>query len=149
MVALAGQVWGLRYMDSRLVLVGLTVVSLIVTATASVDSATTLQCHIRSYKYTINKPHTTASGEVLQCYDDVTVNSCWGRCGSNEYADFKVPYKISAHPVCTYNGRRSRIVTLSQCDQRHPDPTAEVFDALECTCQKCESYSTNCENING
>ncbi|GFR83321.1 glycoprotein hormone beta-5-like [Elysia marginata] len=62
--------------------------------------------------------------------------------------DFVMPFRISNHPVCTYNGRLRRLVTLSDCDG-YPDPTVEVFDAKECKCQICDSDITSCENLNG
>lgn len=67
---------------------------------------------------------------------------------SLQIGDYKMPFKISNHPVCTYTGRIPRTVILSQC-QGYPDPTIQVFDAAGCACQQCDSDFTSCENLNG
>ncbi|PVD25803.1 hypothetical protein C0Q70_13463 [Pomacea canaliculata] len=97
-----------------------------------VDPSTTLGCHVRLYQFHAVKPDIiTANGDILTCQGDVTVNSCWGRCDSSEIGDFKMPFKISHHPVCTYTGQRERTVVLSDCEG-YPDPTLQVFDATGC-----------------
>ena len=45
---------------------------------------TTLECHVRQYKQNISRPHTLENGTKLQCHGMVIVDSCWGRCDSNE-----------------------------------------------------------------
>lgn len=65
-----------------------------------------------------------------------------------QIGDFKMPFKISHHPVCTYTGQRERTVVLSDCEG-YPDPTLQVFDATGCACRGCDSDFTSCENLNG
>ena len=50
----------------------------------AIDVEKTLKCHIREYTYRISQPYTLENGTELPCYDDVSVDSCWGRCDSNE-----------------------------------------------------------------
>nr|QUP51996.1 glycoprotein beta [Urechis unicinctus] len=125
-------------------------VSYLVTLTlAEVDVTGTLSCHQRTYQYQISKPFINDLGEVIPCSGLVSVRSCWGRCDSSEVADFRVPYKISQHNVCTYTSRTSRRVRLQDCHADHPDPYAEVFDASDCQCRKCTTANTSCEHITG
>ncbi|KAK3784569.1 hypothetical protein RRG08_003377 [Elysia crispata] len=128
----------------------LTVLSVTVPSVELINPRTTLMCHVRHYQFRIHKPDVLDpdTGAVLRCSGVVTVNSCWGRCDSSEVGDFMMPFRISNHPVCTYNGRIRRVVTLSDC-HGYPDPTVEVFDARECKCQICDSDITSCENLNG
>ena len=57
--------------------------------------ATTLECGTRSYTYRIHQPYTNDSGHLRQCYDDqVTVQTCWGRCDSSEVGVCKVAYTL-------------------------------------------------------
>ena len=65
-----------------------------------------------------------------------------------QIGDFKMPFKVSHHPVCTYTGQVRRTVRLSDC-AGYPDPTIEVFDAAGCACRLCDSDFTSCENLNG
>ncbi|KAL8619804.1 hypothetical protein ACOMHN_025890 [Nucella lapillus] len=114
-----------------------------------INPRTTLQCHVRSYTFRATKPPIiNQNGDLVTCHGDVHVKSCWGRCDSSEIGDFKMPFKISDHPVCTYTGRVSRTVRLSHCDD-YPDPTVQVFDAAGCACRLCNSDFTSCENLNG
>ena len=41
--------------------------------------------------------------------------------------DYKVPFKESSHPVCTYSVKVPRIVPLLNCHPDHAEPFAEVF----------------------
>ena len=63
--------------------------------------------------------------------------------------DYKPPYKLSVHPVCTYAEIKYRKVRLRNCHPDHPDPYYEVFDAVRCECNLCNSETTSCENLNG
>ncbi|WAR19485.1 CTHB5-like protein, partial [Mya arenaria] len=104
--------------------------------TSAVDPQTILECLPREYTFRAFKPY-RLKGKVLPCYDDVT------------YGDYKIPFKISHHPVCTYTDRSSRQVRLRRCHPDHPDPFYEVFDATECSCSVCNADNTSCENLNG
>ncbi|KAK7103950.1 thyrostimulin beta-5 subunit-like [Littorina saxatilis] len=115
-----------------------------------INPRTTLQCHVRSYSFRATKPPiVNENGDLVTCEGEVHVNSCWGRCDSSEIGDFKMPFKVSRHPVCTYTGRVVRTVTLSECQGYPGDPTIEVFDAAGCACRLCDSDFTSCENLNG
>ncbi|XP_071162322.1 thyrostimulin beta-5 subunit-like [Mytilus edulis] len=115
----------------------------------SFDFDSMLACFRREYNFRATKPFITRHGLVLPCSDIITVYSCYGRCDSSEIADYKIPYKISNHKVCTYGDVQKRTVTLTNCHPLHPDPTYEVFDATFCSCKSCSSDSTSCENLNG
>lgn len=72
-----------------------------------------------------------------ECWDHVSVWSCWGRCDSNEISDWKFPYKRSYHPVCMHAGRSKSVAFLRHC---HPqaDPETnryEYMEAIGCHCQ--------------
>jgi hypothetical protein len=75
------------------------------------------------------------------------VQSCWGRCDSNEISDWKFPYKKSHHPVCVHNGRMPAIATLRNCDPDVDDQTKQYkyMEAQSCICQTCMSLDTSCE----
>lgn len=45
-----------------------------------IDAAATLDCHRRLYTYRV----TQADENGKQCWDTLSVLSCWGRCDSNE-----------------------------------------------------------------
>ncbi|KAI0239223.1 Thyrostimulin beta-5 subunit [Lamellibrachia satsuma] len=137
-------------MDTTGVLLLMVAVSCGATLTHDViDTELTIKCHVRNYTYRISKPYPLKNGTQLPCYDDVDVDSCWGRCDSNEIADYEPPYKQSSHPVCTYSGRQSRSYRLRHCHPAHPEPYAEVFDAVACVCKTCSADDTSCEDFNG
>ncbi|KAK3093509.1 hypothetical protein FSP39_016608 [Pinctada imbricata] len=106
-------------------------------------------CYVRDYRFQASKPFVTKSGYVLPCSDVITVKSCWGRCDSSEIADYKIPFKISNHPVCTYSGAKKRIVRLQNCHPLHPDPYYVIYDASKCACRTCNPEYISCENLNG
>lgn len=54
-----------------------------------IDAAITLKCHRRLYTYRVTK--TDENGK--QCWDTISVNSCWGRCDSNEVC-FLIIFKM-------------------------------------------------------
>nr|ARS73220.1 glycoprotein beta-5 [Deroceras reticulatum] len=135
--------------SSTVIAVVVMVVSLLASPATLIDPSTTLSCHVRRYQLHITKPPVyDRDGVVYRCSGWVTVNSCWGRCDSSEIGDYQMPYKISHHPVCTYTGRVSRVVTLPNCPG-YPDPTEIVFDATGCDCRRCNSDYTSCENLSG
>lgn len=136
-------------MDTTRFILLLLSISCFILTSGAIDVEKTLKCHIREYTYKISQPYTLENGTELYCYDDVSVDSCWGRCDSNEIADYEPPYKQSNHPVCTYSGRQSRPYRLRNCHPNHPEPYAEVFDAVDCVCKPCSSDNTSCENLNG
>ncbi|XP_060062663.1 thyrostimulin beta-5 subunit-like [Ylistrum balloti] len=107
------------------------------------------RCYERVFKMFASKPYRTPSGKELPCKDMIPVRSCWGRCDSSEIPDYRIPYKISNHSVCTYGGLRERTLTLTHCHPLHPDPTYTVYDATHCICGSCDSEFTSCENLNG
>lgn len=118
-------------------------------AVCAVDLDSVTACLVREYNLFAQKPHVTPTGDVLECSGFVKVNSCWGRCDSSEIADYKIPFKISNHPVCTYSRVQKRRVRLPNCHPEHPDPYYVVYDALACSCRYCNSKYTSCETLNG
>ncbi|KAL5005917.1 hypothetical protein ScPMuIL_017075 [Solemya velum] len=121
-----------------------------VTLTFAVNLQTTIHCHVRRYSYHADKSIRNEDGSVLlPCWDNILVNSCWGRCDSSEIANYKMPYKISHHPVCTYGRYRRRTVQLTHCDPRHPDRSYTVIDAVSCNCKLCNPHNTSCESLSG
>lgn len=102
-----------------------------------------LGCHKRKYTYRVSQSDKFGRS----CWDFVSVNSCFGRCDSNEISDWKFPFKRSYHPVCVYAGRVATIATLRNCD---PDTEPETsryhyLEAVGCKCQMCTSLDTSCE----
>lgn len=92
-----------------------------------------LGCHRRLY--TIKVTQTDSKGH--ECWDNVSVMSCWGRCDSNEISDWKFPYKRSHHPVCIHSARTKTVAFLRNC---HPEATIEArqyeyLEAKTCNCQ--------------
>ncbi|KAK2169615.1 hypothetical protein LSH36_8g02017 [Paralvinella palmiformis] len=115
----------------------------------AINEATTLECHVREYKYTVTKETILKpDGRILECSGQVVVDSCWGRCDSSEIPDFKVPYKLSDHPVCTYGEISRRIVNLDNCHPDYPHPEHEVIDAVWCSCSVCTGNDTSCQTLN-
>lgn len=55
----------------------------IYTSEAEVNTDRILGCHPRMYKFNASKT-AEVNGELLSCWDMVTVYSCWGRCDSFE-----------------------------------------------------------------
>lgn len=68
---------------------------------------------------------------------------------NSQIANYKMPYKISHHPVCTYGRYRRRTVQLTHCDPRHPDRSYTVIDAVSCNCKLCNPHNTSCESLSG
>ncbi|XP_052864450.1 thyrostimulin beta-5 subunit [Anopheles cruzii] len=102
-----------------------------------------LGCHKRLFTYRVSQ--TDSKGR--ECWDHVSVLSCWGRCDSNEISDWRFPYKRSHHPVCVHGGRTKAVAMLRHC---HPDadPEARQYEYMEpksCNCQTCSSTDTSCE----
>lgn len=121
-------------------------VSVEVTPIIEGPTSAPLGCHRRLYTYRVTQ--TDQSGR--ECWDHVSVWSCWGRCDSNEISDWKFPYKRSHHPVCVHAGRSKSIAVLRHC---HPDVTPETkkyeyMEAIACNCQACSSTDTKCEAPN-
>lgn len=102
-----------------------------------------LGCHRRLYTYRITQNDENGH----ECWDNVSVWSCWGRCDSNEISDWKFPYKKYFHPVCVHAGRVKAVATLRNC---HPQAALqtrqyEFMEAQTCKCQACTSTDTSCE----
>lgn len=72
-----------------------------------------------------------------ECWDNVSVWSCWGRCDSREISDWKFPYKKSYHPVCVHAGRSKAFAMLRYC---HPlaDPETRRYEYLEANACHCQ-----------
>ncbi|XP_076314640.1 thyrostimulin beta-5 subunit-like [Tachypleus tridentatus] len=120
---------------------------LLVTGISSglINPQATLECHRREYTYTATR--TDSRGR--QCWDSLTVMSCWGRCDSGEIADWRFPFKKSFHPVCIHERKRLVKVILQHCDP-DADPELRIFEYYEadtCACQICESSTASCESV--
>lgn len=112
-------------------------------AVAEEPIAQPLGCHKRTvtYRITQNDP------QGMQCWDDVKIMTCWGRCESNEITDYKFPYKQSFHPVCVHAGRLPSVAHLKNC---HPEAGEEArryeyVEPVSCHCHICMSIDTECE----
>lgn len=81
------------------------------------------------------------------CWDLVSVQSCRGRCDSNEISDYKFPFKRSFHPVCVFSGRIPSVAVLRNCDPDVAPLTNQYhyMEATSCKCQTCSSADTSCE----
>ncbi|KAG4076190.1 hypothetical protein HA402_014739 [Bradysia odoriphaga] len=105
-----------------------------------------LGCNMRLYTYRI----TQSDSNGRECWDHVSVWSCFGRCDSNEISDWKFPYKRSYHPVCMHAGRSKAVAMLRNC---HPQASPETrryeyMEAIGCHCQTCSTTDTSCEAPN-
>ncbi|KAI4460539.1 glycoprotein hormone beta chain [Holotrichia oblita] len=107
--------------------------------------SSTLECHRRIYTYQVSQ--SDANGR--QCWDTLSVWACWGRCDSNEIADWRFPYKKSSHPVCVHYGRTRSVAILRHCEEgAHPSAARyEYLEAAGCQCQLCSSSDTSCEGL--
>ncbi|GAB6024972.1 glycoprotein hormone beta [Chamberlinius hualienensis] len=114
-------------------------------SSGSIDPRTTLGCHRREYTYKVVRSDSLGR----KCWGYVRAMSCWGRCDSNEIADWQFPFKISYHPVCIHDQRVLQKVTLANCeaDVELGTSTYEYYDAVTCSCRKCKSSSANCEGL--
>ncbi|XP_017469433.1 PREDICTED: glycoprotein hormone beta-5 [Rhagoletis zephyria] len=109
----------------------------------SSPTAAPLGCHQRLYTYRI----TQADAQGRECWDYVSVRSCWGRCDSSEISDWRFPYKRSFHPVCVHATRQPAVALLRNC---HPEASEEArryeyMEAGSCHCHTCSSLDTSCE----
>ncbi|XP_067119570.1 thyrostimulin beta-5 subunit-like [Centruroides vittatus] len=116
-----------------------------VTTLSAVDPLSTLECRRTEYFYKATR--TDERGR--QCWDNLRVMSCWGRCDSIEIADWRFPYKKSYHPVCMHKEKILRRIKLKHCD---PDAGPELrkyqyYEAITCSCQFCESSTASCGNV--
>lgn len=116
---------------------------------------TGLGCHRRLYTYRITQSDESGEfhcGRLIcqerwaysnfltlghECWDHISVWSCWGRCDSREISDWKFPYKKSYHPVCVHASRSKAVAHLRYC---HPlaAPSTRRYEYLEadaCHCQ--------------
>lgn len=77
-----------------------------------------------------------------ECWDHVSVWSCWGRCDSREISDWKFPYKKSYHPVCVHAGRSKAVAMLRFC---HPlaDPETRRYEYMEANACHCQVSAHN------
>ncbi|XP_046457259.1 uncharacterized protein LOC124204257 [Daphnia pulex] len=100
-------------------------------------------CFRRPYTFKVYQE----DSEGRSCWDVVTVTSCWGRCSSNEIADWRFPFKRSQHPVCQHDSILPRAITLRNCDPEVNLGTElyMALDAVTCRCELCRTDTTNCE----
>ena len=66
--------------------------------------------------------------------------------------DYRVPYKLSHHPVCTYAGNpKRRKVQLVHCPPgaEIEDRETEILYAEKCKCQVCDPETMRCESLHG
>ncbi|KAL7738827.1 hypothetical protein ACLKA6_001346 [Drosophila palustris] len=102
-----------------------------------------LGCHRRLYTYRV----TQSDYQGRECWDNVSVWSCWGRCDSSEISDWKFPYKRSFHPVCVHAQRQPTVAILKNC---HPEANDNIrkynyMEAINCHCHTCSTEDTSCE----
>lgn len=92
-----------------------------------------LRCTRRLYTYRISQSDSAGR----ECWDHVSVWSCFGRCDSTEISDWKFPYKRSYHPVCVHAGRAKAVAYLRQCEEGVEPETRryEYMEAVACNCQ--------------
>ncbi|KAH8272166.1 hypothetical protein KR018_004488, partial [Drosophila ironensis] len=102
-----------------------------------------LGCHRRLYTYKVTQ--TDPLGH--ECWDYVSVWSCWGRCDSSEISDWKFPYKRSFHPVCVHAQRQAAAATLKNCHMDADENTRQYqyMEAVNCHCHTCSTQDTSCE----
>ncbi|KAK5645390.1 hypothetical protein RI129_006690 [Pyrocoelia pectoralis] len=110
-----------------------------------IDPISTLDCHRRLYTYRV----TQRDENGKECWDTLSVLSCWGRCDSNEISDWRFPYKKSSHPVCVHYGRNKALAVLRHCEEGALPSAAryEYLEAAGCRCQACSSSDTSCEGL--
>lgn len=135
-------------MQSTIVLIALVIVATttslqIPPQAIDVIQRTPLGCNRQVYTYLV----TQVDSNGYECSDNVSVQSCWGRCDSSEISDWKFPYKRSFHPVCMHAGRQKSVAILKNC---HPLAGMEArryefMEPVSCTCQMCTSKDTSCE----
>ncbi|XP_071543579.1 thyrostimulin beta-5 subunit [Panulirus ornatus] len=137
-----GSVGGRRVVAMAAVLA---TVLVLVMPTVAINPQSTLECHRREYSYKVHK--TDDNG--LVCWDYINVMSCWGRCDSNEIADWKFPYKRSHHPVCIHEETRLSEKTLRHCDEGAAPGTEtyKYYEATRCSCSVCKSSEASCEGL--
>eukprot|EP00099_Drosophila_melanogaster_P002242 NP_001104335.1 glycoprotein hormone beta 5, isoform A [Drosophila melanogaster] len=104
---------------------------------------TPLGCHRRVYTYKV----TQSDLQGHECWDYVSVWSCWGRCDSSEISDWKFPYKRSFHPVCVHAQRQLVVAILKNCHPKAEDSVSkyQYMEAVNCHCQTCSTQDTSCE----
>ncbi|XP_015608408.1 thyrostimulin beta-5 subunit [Cephus cinctus] len=109
------------------------------------DLSNTLECHRRLYNYRVSQP----DEQGRECWDFLSVWSCWGRCDSNEISDWRFPYKRSHHPVCIHDGRQRSVTVLRNCEEGVMPGTEryEYLEAESCKCAVCKSSETSCEGL--
>ncbi|XP_017036428.1 thyrostimulin beta-5 subunit [Drosophila kikkawai] len=102
-----------------------------------------LGCHRRLYTYKVTQ--TDIQGN--ECWDYVSVWSCWGRCDSSEISDWKFPYKRSFHPVCVHAKRQPAVAILKNCHSEADESISKYhyMEAVNCHCQTCSTQDTSCE----
>uniref|UniRef100_A0A8D8YYU7 Glycoprotein hormone subunit beta domain-containing protein n=1 Tax=Cacopsylla melanoneura TaxID=428564 RepID=A0A8D8YYU7_9HEMI len=104
-----------------------------------------LDCHRRLDKYRVSQVDSLGR----KCWDDIEVQSCAGRCDSNETSDWRFPYKRSHHPVCQHGARTPKTAILNNCEEGVM-PGTEIYrylEALSCKCSVCKSSEASCEGL--
>ncbi|KAH8240311.1 hypothetical protein KR032_010819, partial [Drosophila birchii] len=102
-----------------------------------------LGCHRRLYTYKVTQTDILGN----ECWDYVSVWSCWGRCDSSEISDWKFPYKRSFHPVCVHAKRHRAVAILKNCHSEADESISKYhyMEAVNCHCQTCSTQDTSCE----
>ncbi|XP_050314219.1 thyrostimulin beta-5 subunit [Anthonomus grandis grandis] len=107
------------------------------------DESQTLRCHKKIYYFRVSQSDENGK----ECWDYLSIMACWGRCDSNEIADFRFPFKKSNHPVCVHYGRNKKFAILRNCEEGALPSASryEYYEAADCKCQQCSSLDTSCE----
>ncbi|KAG1652390.1 Thyrostimulin beta-5 subunit [Nymphon striatum] len=110
-----------------------------------IDPKGTLKCHRREFTYKVLRKDRLGR----KCTDYITAMSCWGRCDSNEIADWRFPFKKSYHPVCIHDKMRLRRVRLRKCEEGAEKEARlyEFVEAVTCSCQVCKSSGASCQGM--
>nr|UTH78537.1 thyrostimulin beta-5 subunit [Hediste diversicolor] len=110
------------------------------------DESAVTHCRLYpNWKLSVNRDFLAENGTIIPCSAVIDVSVCVGGCDTSEIPDYKVPFKIINHPVCTYGDVKPRTVRI--CGDDHPAPFAEVFDAVSCVCQPCSRSNASCESL--
>ncbi|CAM1154229.1 gpb5 (predicted) [Pycnogonum litorale] len=110
---------------------------------SDINPESTLKCHRREFTYKVVRKDKFGR----KCYGYITAMSCWGRCDSNEIADWRFPFKKSYHPVCMHDEMILNRIELTNCDKgaEREARIYEYIEAVSCSCQICQSSIASCQ----